>query len=248
MKNLSVIIAIAAFLIVNVYAAENESSKRRTVVVSGYAESENIANEATFRFTVEGVGPNLDSAVASARRQTSVIVAGLMELGLDKKDISTLRFNSGENRGDKAFLSSKRDYKAVIETIVKVDSIALLEGAIVFVSSFNPFLMSSIAFSLKDEHLVRRDVRRKAVQAAKSKAEDMAAELGFRVGKVLYVNVDANDYNNNFIVRGSRGYTNEVLVDGLTVTDQYLGGLGASFSAQTIDVNAKVQVEFEIAD
>lgn len=60
-----------------------------------------------------------------------------------------------------------------------------------------------------------------------SKGEDMI-KIGGRdnLASLISLNAGITNSGNNFIVRGSRTTETQVLVDGLTVTDQFTGGLG----------------------
>lgn len=60
------------------------------------------------------------------------------------------------------------------------------------------------------------------------KGEDMTKIARDNVASALSLNAGIRASGNNFVVRGSRTTETQVLVDGLTVTDQFTGGLGNS--------------------
>lgn len=60
------------------------------------------------------------------------------------------------------------------------------------------------------------------------KGDDMTKIGRDNVAAAISLNAGIRASGNNFIVRGSRTTETQVLVDGLTVTDQFVGGLGAS--------------------
>ena len=62
------------------------------------------------------------------------------------------------------------------------------------------------------------------------KGEDMTKIARDNVASALSLNAGIRASGNNFVVRGSRTTETQVLVDGLTVTDQFTGGLGNSGS------------------
>lgn len=104
-------------------ALSAKDSTEAIIDVSATAERRVMADRAEFTFTVQGLGPSLGQAVESATRATDSIVTKLIALGIEKGRISTQHFTSGENRGDKAFLSSSRDYKARITTRIDRKSV-----------------------------------------------------------------------------------------------------------------------------
>ncbi len=62
------------------------------------------------------------------------------------------------------------------------------------------------------------------------KGKDMVKVARDNVASVISLNAGIQATGNNFVVRGSRTTETQVLVDGLTVTDQFTGGLGNSGS------------------
>jgi hypothetical protein len=60
------------------------------------------------------------------------------------------------------------------------------------------------------------------------KGDDMTKIARDNVASAISLNAGIRASGNNFIVRGSRTTETQVLVDGLTVTDQFTGGLGNS--------------------
>lgn len=65
------------------------------------------------------------------------------------------------------------------------------------------------------------------------KGEDMTKIARDNVAAALSLNAGIRASGNNFVVRGSRTTETQVLVDGLTVTDQFVGGLGNTGSTSS---------------
>jgi len=97
------------------------------ISVLGTAEVKAPADQAELYFSVTGFGSTLRQAVERAREKVMAISQDLLAIGLVKKNLRTSRFYSGENAGGKAFLSSKKDYQAVIAVLVTIDNLDLLE-------------------------------------------------------------------------------------------------------------------------
>lgn len=162
---------------------------------------------------------------------------------------------SGENYGDKAFLSSSRDYKANIITSIKTDSLELLKSIIFTISESNVESISEIYFSWKDEIGLRRRARMEAGLKAKEKAEDIGKSLGVKVGKVISIDelqpTQVNrDQNQRMFVRGSVNYPNPFnpsLSNFSNLNEVTLDeSKGSAFFAQTISVTSIVKVTFVI--
>ena len=177
----------AFFAAVPVLLAQQPDQRTNQISVTGTVELKQLADQASLSFTVKGVGPTLREAVAGADRNTKTVTGKLLTLGLKEKDLSTSSFYSGDNHGDKAFLSSSRDFQARVTTVVTIDSLPLLEHILFAVSECDVQSVSQVNFSLKDEPSIRKKARVEAALKAKEKAEDLAQTLGVTLGKVISI-------------------------------------------------------------
>ncbi len=231
------------FIVSHLAHAQNNEVKTNQVTVFGSVVLKETANEASLSFSVKGTGSTLRQAVEHANTKTIKVTDKLTHLGVLVQNIFTSEFYSGENIGDKTFLSSSRDYKAIIKTTIKIDSIKLLQPVLFAISEEEVENMSSIYFSLKDEVGLRRRARVEAGIKAREKAEDIAKGLGVTIGKVLFFEetqspqILANqNYPNPF-----NPSTNSVFEK--TSIDE---SRGSGFFAQTISATAQVKVAFEL--
>lgn len=171
----------------------------------------------------------------------------IVQLGVPTRNIATSQFYSGENRGDKAFLSSSRDYQATLVTLVKVDSLPLLSTILYAISESEPQDISNVSYSLKDELDVRRRARVAAVMKAREKAEDIAHALGVTLGRVI--SVEETDPTRVSSLRGAPNYPNPFNPTVAQLTQKELvidESTGSGFFAQTISVTSQVRAVFEI--
>jgi len=140
-----------------------------------------------FSFQVSGEGSTLEEAVKKAKYKTEQIVSVLLKLGLKKRNLSTTNFHSGENYGDKAFLSSKRDFKAYISTHISLNDMALAEKAMIAISQQHPDEISGLNYSLEKRDIHEQKAVEQASAKALKKAEAIAKSLGTKVIGTLYV-------------------------------------------------------------
>jgi uncharacterized protein YggE len=217
--------------------------KTNYIFVQGSVELKEIADQASLSFNVRGVGANLRQAVENADKTTKTITDKLIALGVKDKNISTSSFFSGENRGDKAFLSSSRDYQANISTMIKVDSLKLLQPVLFAISESNVQNISQITFSLKDEVSFRKRARVEAALKAREKAEDIGKALNVIVGKAITID-EFPPSQTNAMVRGINASYNTISVSGLQMgVDE---SIGSGFFALTISITSQVYVTFEL--
>lgn len=229
------------------------------ISVLGSVELKEPADQASFTFSMKGVGSSLRRAVQDANTKVLSLTNKLLLIGLSAKDISTSQFYSGENYGDKAFLSSSRDFRAVLTTLVKVDSLKLLDTLLYTVSDAEVETLSDIAFSFKDELGLRKKARAAAAAKAKEKADDFANALGISVGSIISVeeleSAVATRSANQIGVRGGRGFEmsynypnpfNPVTVPDMALRPALDESRGSGFFARTISITSQVRVVFGI--
>ena len=240
------------FFISQTLFSQQTESKVNQISVQGTVELKEMADQATLSFSVKGVGASLRQAVEKADKNTKVITDKLIVLGVKEKNISTSSFYSGENYGDKAFLSSSRDYQANITTIIKIDSLKLLQPVLFAISESDVQNLSQITFSLKDEVGFRRRARIEAALKAKEKAEDMTKALNISLGKVISkdeVQPTQSLQSPFLMLRNGRSnpfnpvsYNTEIGLQAGVVDESK----GTGFFAQTISITSQVFITFEI--
>lgn len=249
MKLKLVLIAVI-FLCVSGFAdAQIADANKKQISVLGSVELKEVADEATFYFTIKGVGESLKKSVEEAEKKTKDVTDKLLNIGVKKSDIATSDFMSGENSDDKAFLSSSRDYKATIVTKIKTDNMSLLKPLLFTISESAVENISDISFSYKEEVGLRRRARIEAAQKAKEKADDLAAPLGIKVGKVIMVDeLQTTLYNSKQMQSMRMGIAAQfnAVGNGFSNDGSMDESKGTGFFAQTISVTSQVRVVFEI--
>ncbi|HUL42793.1 MAG TPA: SIMPL domain-containing protein [Bacteroidota bacterium] len=183
------IILLASLILVTISSGISQDLKPYAYQISvlGSVELRETATQASFTFSVKGVGSSLRQAVEDANKKVKAVTGKLMYFGVREKNISTSQFYTGENLGDKAFLSSSRDYQATLTTLVTVDSFSLLDSIIYAASESDVKDVSNITFSLKDESVFRKQARIEAAIKAREKAQDFAKALGVTLGPVISI-------------------------------------------------------------
>lgn len=255
MTRFSVSLFLFIFVVVASHSQEIQS-KNNQITVLGSVELKEVADQASFSFSVKGVGSSLRFAVEDAK--VKAITDKLLQLHVPSNKIATSQFYSGENYGDKSFWSSKRDYRAVLVTLVTIDSLRMMDPVLYTISEGELENVSDITFGLKDELSVRRKARVADALKAKEKAEDIANGLGLTLGQVMSVEetepTKVGQKQNQAFIRGvyllaERNYPNPFnpssipLIPEQPVVDE---SRGSGFFAQTISITSQVRVSFEI--
>jgi uncharacterized protein len=238
-------------------SAQAPALSSNQITVLGSIELKRMADRAWFSFSVKGTGESLQKAVADADSRTKFIIDKLLAMGIAKEGVSTSQFYSGENAGDKAFLSSSRDYMALLTTVVQVDSLENLRSALFLVSESKPQTVSQINFSLRDQLTVRKQARIDAALKAKEKATEIAGALGVSLGKVVSIEetMPTQVHNGQNPTGYLSGYSSPFNPSESDIRWQKSSVMfreaidetrGGSFFAQTISVTSQIRVVFEI--
>ncbi|HOJ06177.1 MAG: DUF541 domain-containing protein [Chlorobi bacterium] len=253
-----IMLFVLLFSISNTISAQQNEITQNQISVIGSVELKEIADQASFYFTIKGVGETLRLAVEDAENKTKILSEKIIQLGIKKNNISTSDFLSGENYGDKAFLSSSRDYQATIVTMIKTDSLDLLRSLLFLISEAEVENISTISFSLKDELGLRRRARIEAGLKAKEKAEDISNALGVKLGRVLTIEEiqptqTYTNQNQYLYIRGGLNYPNPFnpssynVVQEKNLNSQTIDETkGSGFFAKTVSITSQVEVSFAI--
>jgi hypothetical protein len=257
MKNL-MILSVLLFCFSNIILAQQSEKEQKQIFVIGSIELKEVADQASFYFTIKGVGETLRKAVEDAENKSNSLSEKIIRLGIERNNISTSDFLSGENYGDKAFLSSSRDYQATIVTMLKTDSLELLRPLLFMISEAEVENISTISFSLKDELGLRRRARIEAGLKAKEKAEDITNALGVKLGEVLTIEEiqptqTYTNQNRYLYMRGGLNYSNpfnpstyNVVQEGNLNPSTVDESRGSGFFAKTVSITSQVKVSFAI--
>ncbi len=166
------------------------------IVVNGESTTIVESNRAAFTFSVLGFGETLKEAIESARSKIKTASNIFAKYKIPGKNISTSVFESGENFGGKAFLSSSKDFRTLMSMNVIVENLEDLENIIVEMSELGIENISNISYSLKDIVNYKKQVKIDAMLDAKNKAEIIAKQFDLKLGKVIYV--EDNGFRQNY--------------------------------------------------
>lgn len=230
-----------------VWGQQNEANQNQ-IRVTGSVELKEVADQASVNFSIKGTGSSLRQAVENADTKTKMLTDKLIGLGIKPHNISTSQFFSGQNYGDKAFLSSSKDYRAIIETSIKIDTLKLLQSVLFAISEAEVDNLSQISFSYKDEIGLRQRARIQAGLKAKEKADDLVKALGVSLGKVISIEeiLPAQTAPSPSMLRSARSYPNPFNSIASLETSASDESRGSGFFAQTISATSQVRVIFEI--
>ena len=204
------------------------------IEVTGKAEMEVTPNEIYLNIRIDEKDSKGKENLEELEKK---MVAVLEEIGVDtKKDLSIQDFSSNFKfyflRGDKIFTS--KEYQLITHE-GRTTGLVYQELERIGISNIT---IEKVDHSEIEKY--RREVKIKAVKAAKEKATEMAEAIGQSAGKAIYI----QEYNNNiYPLRMDRASNTKIMVRGASsMADQSL----PEIEFQKIDLEYSVLVRFEL--
>jgi len=193
------------------------------------------ADVMSLSFNVVGKGSSLRAALISAKRKVGSIAKELIKLGLEEENISTAGFYNGENFGGKKFFSSASDFKAEINTSIKVKDMSIVEDVLLTIADHKPDQVSNISFSLENPEKHKLEALEKAMEKAKEKASLLAKVMKVELGSPLLI----KENYNQIMMRGGR--SNAIMMESFASNSG-----GKAIFGESISITSEVQLEIEI--
>lgn len=215
-----------------------------TISVSGYGEAFAAADIATFSFSVVSLKPTVVAAQEDATAKANATTKYLTDAGVDKKDIQTSTYSvnpqydyiqgvctNGYCPSGKQVL---KGYEVRQTTTVKVRDTAKAGDLLAGVGTKGATEVSGLQFTFDDPNKLQNESRTKAIADAKTKANELAKELGVSLVRVV-------SFNENGSTPGPIYYAK----------DMAMGSVGAPQAAPEISVGenkvtSNVQITYEI--
>lgn len=173
------------------FAGENSAS--RTVEVAGEAKVKAAPDEFVFYPAYQFDNEDRTAALAELTKKSDSIVSGLKEIGVPEKQIKT-----NSNGYDTPGLPEKRveavaTYSLQLTVTTQDKQLAQKIQEYLLTTAPSGGVSPQYTFSEKKRKALENQAREEATKDARRKAEQMAANLGFRIGGVKSVS-DNKEY------------------------------------------------------
>lgn len=176
-----------------------------TISVSGYGEAFGVADIATFSFSVMSEKSTVAAAQKEATDKVNAITAYLKDAGIDAKDIQTTDYSVYPQYdyetmacapgvycpGGKQVL---RGYQVRQTTTVKARDTAKAGDLLTGVGGKGATEVSGLNFTFDDPNMLQDEARGEAIADAKTKADELAKQLGVRLVRVVSFNESGSGY------------------------------------------------------
>lgn len=196
-----------------------QSTSTRTVAVTGESSSKAEPDEFQFNPTYQKKGADRAAIQKELTDKINEVVAKLKELGIDESDISLASstydnfYNDGTNEVTSNTLTISVYDKDLSQRVSDYLATTTPEGQI------SPYA----TFSKDKQKEVEEQLRSEAIADAKKKAEQMATDLGAKLGKVESI-TDQTGGGGVFPMLTRSGGASEIAVDAVSSSLPVLSG------------------------
>ena len=218
-----------------------------TITVSGYGESFSTPDIATFSYSVVSLKPTVAAAQTDATTKANATLAYLKSAGVDEKDIQTSGYSinpqydyiqdaciNGSCGSGRQVL---RGYEVRQTTTVKVRDTQKAGDLLAGVGDKGATEVSGLQFTFDKPEQGQLEARGKAIADAKTKADELADELGVSIVRVVSFSESSGGYPTPYAY-GRGGVTNMAMDSKVEIAPQISVGQN--------QVSSSVSVTYEI--
>ena len=167
---------------------------QNTIIVTGEGKVSAAPDIAMVSITTREVAKTTKEAQEKAAKKTSALKKGLLDAGVEEKDIKTASYMTMPkyyyNNSGKAILEG---YETIQTDEVKVRNTDNVSKVLDLAASLNINEVSGPNFTIDDTDKLKDEAREKAIAEAKEKAEKLADQLGVDLVRIVSFS-ESGDY------------------------------------------------------
>ena len=174
------------------------------ISVSGYGEAFGAADIATFSFSVVSEKSTVAAAQTDATNKINAITKYIKDAGVAEKDIQTTDYSVYPQYEYNQIVCVSypcpsgrqvlKGYQVRQTTTIKVRDLAKAGELLTGVGGKGATEMSGLNFTFDDPNKLQNDARGKAISDAKTKADQLAKQLGVSLVRVVSFNENSGGY------------------------------------------------------
>ena len=212
---------------------QGRDDANRTVTVTGVTTIKAVPDEYSFNPSWQFKNDDRAAALQEATTKSSAVVAELKKIGVANEKITT---NLGGWEGYYFYDSSSGDHTYTLTIAVVVSNKDVAQKVQDYLMTTNPTgqVTPSATFSQAKQKKLESDARTAATKEARAKAEQMAKNLKFTIGRVKSIN-DQNNVGGRFYMTDS---ASSLLAENASGTEK--GSLSVQPGENSIDYSVEV--------
>lgn len=174
----------------NKYIGQDAEFKN-TIVISGTGEISAVPDLAIINLTVTNEAKTVEEAIAENTEKMNKVIEEMKALSIEEKDLKTASFNIYPRyeypRDSFGYSTGKRvlvGYEITQVLEVKIRNMEEIGSAIEKGTNAGANDVSNLRFTIDNQEELKKQAREKAISDAKSKAVDLASQLGVKLGRI----------------------------------------------------------------
>ena len=161
---------------------------RPTITVTGEGKVFAKPDLGEISLAVNSEARTVEEAQKDATAVANRIVAVLKEKGVEEKDIQTVNYSIGPVYDYPDGTRRLRAWQVNQNLKVKIRELAKTGEILAVASQAGANQIGGLSFTTDDPTKLQAEAREKAIEDAKAKAEELAAKLGIKLGKIIGFN------------------------------------------------------------
>jgi len=161
---------------------------RPTITVTGEGKVFAKPDIGEISLAVNSEARTVEEAQRDATAVANRIVAVLKEKGVEEKDIQTTNYSIGPIYDYPDGTRRLRSYQVNQNLKVKIRELAKTGEILAAASQAGANQVGGLSFTTDDPTAIQTEAREKAIEDAKAKAQELAAKLGIKLGKIIGFN------------------------------------------------------------
>lgn len=245
MKNLTFLLCVVALSFSPLIAAVPGELDIPHITVTGTALTEAVPDKLAWSLELRNTGLELPKVADKHANLSMETLKALKELGIEEKDTQTSRMEFGENMVYRDHSRVREGYFASTQISFKLADLAKYKDVWLRLAAMSSLSVKSVAFDHSNRIELRKETRRKALLAAKEKAEAMAEVLNAKVGDVLSISEDVGTQS---LAGGNAYLSNNINYNGIAQAEgrDDDAGTGGTIAPGTIPISIHVVVSFRL--
>jgi uncharacterized protein YggE len=217
----------------------NIKTEREALSVTGTGEVSAAPDMALISFSVVTEEDTVASAMNSNSEKMNAVTEEIKGLGVEEKDIKTTGFNlyPRYNYTDKLMYSSERvlaGYEVRNTITVKVRDLSILSSVIEKATEKGANYSENLQFTFQDEEALKAQAREEAITKARTKADQIAKQLGSKVKGVISFNESYYSSARSYNLASGLGGVSEDAVMAPTIST------GENTISVTVNINYEI--------
>lgn len=175
----------------------NDAENAYVINVNGSGVASITPDIADVRFGVESIHTDAAAALNDNSTKMSAVLAATKALGIEDKDVQTAEYNMWIEQiyePERGAPTGEMRYHVSNQLTVRVRDIGKVGALLETVLQAGANNVGGISFGVDDATALQSQARKEALENARAKAEELAAGLGVKVGKVRQISEVTSGY------------------------------------------------------